>query len=106
MPAPTENAQVVAVASANEAEAVMLDFVHPLRPGWDHVGGRRKARLNEAGRTTGGRCGAPQHGFYDAYLRSRQAVAWAANARDPGLDPFDTHTQLAQYYRRYMAKPL
>ncbi|MGB7832270.1 MAG: DUF4167 domain-containing protein [Xanthobacteraceae bacterium] len=53
--------------AADEPEAVVLDFVHPLRPGRDHVGGRRKARLNEVGRTTGGRCGAPQHGIYDAY---------------------------------------
>jgi hypothetical protein len=39
--------------------------------------------FNEAWRATGGKGGAPQHGFYDAYQRLRQAVAWAAIAPDP-----------------------
>jgi hypothetical protein len=54
MAAPAEHANTITLAPADEPEAVVLDFVHPLRSGRDHVGGRGKARLNEAGRTTGG----------------------------------------------------
>jgi hypothetical protein len=39
-----EYPHLIAVAPADEPEAVMLDLVHPLRPGQDYVGGRGKAR--------------------------------------------------------------
>src|SRR5262249_20654972 len=50
-----EHAHAVAVAPADEPEAVVLDFVGPCRPGWNGVAERRQARLNETGWTTRGR---------------------------------------------------
>ena len=50
-----------ALAPADEPEAVAFDLMRPWRPARNHIGGRGKARLNEVGRTTGGRRRPPEH---------------------------------------------
>jgi len=47
---PADDTNAVAVAPDDEAIAVVLDLVRPLRPGWHAVGASGKARHDEAGR--------------------------------------------------------
>jgi hypothetical protein len=42
--APGKDAHAIAVAPADEAKAVVFDFMHPLRPGWHSIGQGREAR--------------------------------------------------------------
>ena len=56
-----KNAQVIAVPTADDSEAVVLDLEYPLRPGGRGVGRGREARLDKAGGTAGGSERAPKH---------------------------------------------
>ena len=51
---------LIAIASA--METVVLDFMHPLRPGRHCLAEGRQARLDEAGRVTNGSGRTPEHG--------------------------------------------
>ena len=60
--APGEHAHPVAVAPADEAEAVVLDLVDPLRAGRDRAAERWQARLDETERAASGSGRAPEDG--------------------------------------------
>ena len=59
-----KNAQVIAVPTADEPEAVVLNLEDPLRPGRRRVGQGREARFDEAGWPASGNGGAPEHVAY------------------------------------------
>jgi hypothetical protein len=86
VPAPGEHAHAVALAPADEAEAVVLDL-GPLRPGRHGMAEGRKARLNEAGRATSRSGRAPEHGAYIA--------AAGIASREWLRQPFANHVELS-----------
>jgi hypothetical protein len=85
--APGEHAHALPLAPADEPEAVVLDFVSPLRPGRRGMAERRKARLNEAGRATSRSGRAPEHGAYIA--------AAGIASREWPRQPFANHVELS-----------
>ncbi len=48
MAAPAEHANTITLAPADEPEAVVLDLMHPVRPGRHGVAEGRQAGLDEA----------------------------------------------------------
>src|SRR5262249_8124252 len=65
--APAEYAHALALAPADEAEAVVLDLVSPLRPGRHTVAVRRHAGLDEPRRSVRGKGRVPTHSCRNRY---------------------------------------
>ena len=63
--APGEHPHVVAFAAANEAKAVVLNLVRPLRSGRHRLAEGRQARFDEARGTANGSERAPEHGQFN-----------------------------------------
>jgi hypothetical protein len=63
----------VVVAAADEAKAVVLDFVDPHRPG-RHGAAASQARLDESGRVTGARVGYGSWPFIAARILRRKCA--------------------------------
>src|SRR4051812_13597735 len=61
MTAPAENAHPIALAPADEPEAVVLDFKSPQRPGRYGVPKGRQAGFDKPGGPVSGSGGAPEH---------------------------------------------
>jgi hypothetical protein len=104
--APAKDAQVVTITPANEAKAVVLSCTHCGPAGTMSARVGRHGSMKPGGRRAGD-VACHNTGFTTpTYARGRRSLGRQSPRTRGGLDPFDTHTQLAQYYRRYMAKPL
>src|SRR5262249_26759793 len=94
--APGKHADPFAITAADEPEAVVVDLMHPLRPGWHATRQRRQAGLDEAKGMTARGVRAPEHGQSDTVDRwPRQSTIAEAPTRQGSALYTDARTENA-----------